>query len=75
MALRKSNEKLTKRTMNFYERDIERMEILYPRSGWSVAVRELVHSHVMRVDAETAARMDDKLIEEIEVDLDGEVNS
>lgn len=70
MTRRKHPEPLKKITLNVNERDYERMQLLYHKVGATVAIRHLVHAHVMKVDAKTAALLDEDLVEEIEVDLD-----
>lgn len=69
MAKRKSPEPLKKVTLNLYERDVERMEALYPKAGYTVAVRELVRTHVMRVDSARAAVLDESLVDDIDLDI------
>lgn len=70
MTRRQSSEPLTKCTLNLFSRDVERMQAMYPGVGYSVAVRQLVRAHVMKVDAQLAARMDESLLEELEVDVE-----
>lgn len=70
MSRRRESEPLTKITMNVYERDYERMKALYPKAGATVAIRQLIRSHVMKVEAKTAAALDETLVSELEVDVD-----
>lgn len=69
MTRRRESEPLKKITLNVYERDYERMQLLYPKAGATVAIRQLIHSHVMKVEAKTAAKLDESLVDELEVDV------
>ena len=46
---------LQKVTVNLYEGDLERLGDLYPKLDKSVALRELVRSHIERVEAAVPA--------------------
>lgn len=70
MSRRKSPEKLVRISMNLIERDYEKMKALYPDVGATVAIRALVHAHVAKVEAKTAALLDTTLIDDLEIELD-----
>lgn len=70
MTRRASPEPLVKVTMNLFSRDVEKMQALYPKAGYSVAIRQLVRAHVLKVEAKASARMDETVLEELEVDVD-----
>ena len=54
MALRRSNEPLTKVTLNLFTRDVERLNELYTRQ-YTTYIRHLVRAHLTRSDAALAS--------------------
>jgi len=71
MALRKSEEPLTKVTLNLFARDVERLNELYTRR-YTTYIRHLVRAHLTRSDAALAAT-GAKLASEIDLDLGDEI--
>lgn len=69
MPRKREAEPLIKRTLNFYGSSYLRMQELYPTMGAAKAIRQLVHQHVIQVEAKLARGRED-VIDEIEIDLE-----
>jgi hypothetical protein len=60
------SQKLEKRTIRFIEGDIDKIAKFFPKKGYNVAIRELVHSTVKALEE----RLNEKIAESNDVDLD-----
>jgi len=72
MPKRREIEPLVKVTLNLYRSDYEKFQVIYRQSGAAVAIRALVRQHVQKVETRIAQTTDEKLIAEIDIDLEGE---
>jgi hypothetical protein len=51
MAKRQSDFPLKKVTLNLYEGDTAKLDLLHPRLGYGLVVRELVRAHIKKAEA------------------------
>lgn len=52
--IRKSDVPIRKHTLNLFEGDYERMQVLYPRLGAGRAIREIIRAHIRQIEEATA---------------------
>lgn len=66
MANRKSVTPITKHTLNLFEGDYQRLQELYPKLGAGRVIRDIVRSHLRRLETEEPPVLVDHVDVEIE---------
>lgn len=63
---------MRKQTIRLFEEDLEALRKFYPQSGYNIAIRTLVHRHVVRLQNRVAAVETSEVprIEEERLDLE-----
>ena len=61
---------LSRRTINYYEGDYEKLQSLYPRLGAGKATRDIIRAHLKMIEAAAAQRapLRNDLEAELEID-------
>ncbi len=72
MPKKREVEPLVKVTLNLYREDYEKMHVLYAQTGAAVAIRALLRQHIQRVETRVAQLPTERLVAEIDLDIEGE---
>lgn len=58
MARRREDHALSKRCVNFYAGDYEKLQVFYPqRMGAAKIIRDIIHAHVRKIEERAAQKI------------------